>query len=61
MLIRFGVSNFRSINVYQELLLTASKLKDGSTDLIHTAQNKEDLLPSVVIYGANASRKSNFL
>lgn len=59
MLIRFGVSNFRSINDYQELLLTASKLKGGTTSLIHSAQSKEALLPSVVIYGANASGKSN--
>jgi len=61
MLIRFGVSNFRSINDYQELLLTASKLKGGTTSLIHSAQSKESLLPSVVIYGANASGKSNVI
>ncbi len=61
MIIRFGVSNWRSIKDYQELLLTGSKVDNGEIDLIETSAVKENLLPAVVIYGGNASGKSNVL
>jgi hypothetical protein len=61
MLMRFGVSNYRSILEYQELSLVASALKDPGADLISNADIREHLLPSVLIYGANASGKSNVL
>jgi len=63
MLVRFGVSNWRSIKDYQELLLTESKSKveNGEVDLIETSAVKENLLPAAVIYGGNASGKSNVL
>jgi AAA15 family ATPase/GTPase len=61
MLLRFGVSNYRSIRDYQELLLTASKLKDRSDHLFVDAGIREPILPVVALYGANASGKSNLL
>ena len=60
MLLRFGVSNYLSIKDRQELSLVASALKDDESGLITPpATVKERLLPAAVIYGANASGKSN--
>lgn len=61
MFIRFGVSNCRSIFDYQEIIMTASKISGGQTSLIESAQVRDRLLPSAVMYGANASGKSNFI
>ena len=61
MLMRFGVSNYRSILDYQELSLVASALKDSGTDLITRPDIRERILPSILVYGANASGKSNVL
>jgi len=61
MLLRFGVSNYRSIRDYQELLLTASKLKDRSEHLFADAGLRNPVVPVAAIYGANASGKSNLL
>jgi AAA15 family ATPase/GTPase len=63
MLIRFGVENFKSIRTYQELSFVASSLKEPtkSVDLIDTPKEAVKILPSVLIYGANASGKSNFM
>ena len=62
MLLRFGVSNHLSIRDYQELSLTTSSLKDRREGLIdcEVAPNGS-ILPAVVIYGPNASGKSNFV
>ena len=60
MLLRFGVSNYLSIKDRQELSLVASALKDDESGLITPpAKVKERVLPAAVIYGANASGKSN--
>lgn len=60
MLLRFGVSNYLSIKDRQELSLVASSLKDDESGLITPpAKVKERVLPAAVIYGANASGKSN--
>ena len=60
MLLRFGVSNYLSIKDRQELSLVASSLKDDESGLITPpATVKARLLPAAVIYGANASGKSN--
>ena len=60
MLLRFGVSNYLSIKDRQELSLVASALKDDESGLITPPVTvKERLLPAAVIYGANASGKSN--
>lgn len=61
MLLRFAVRNFRSIGDQQELLLTATTLKDREDGLISVPDSEIEVLPSVVIYGANASGKSNLL
>jgi len=61
MLIRFGCSNYKSIYAYQELLFTASSLKDPQADLINTSALPDAMLPSIAIYGANASGKTNMI
>jgi len=61
MLIRFGCSNYKSIYGYQELLFTASSLKDPQADLINTSALPDAILPSIAIYGANASGKTNMI
>lgn len=61
MLMRFGVSNYRSIRDYQELSLVATALKDPGSDLIEPSGIREKLLPVAMIYGANASGKSTIL
>lgn len=61
MLIRFGCSNYKSIFSYQELIFTASSLKDSQSDLIYNIGIPEHILPSIALYGANASGKTNMI
>lgn len=62
MLLRFRVSNHLSIRDMQELSLMATSLKDEERGLIErSAIAREPILPAVVIYGANASGKSNIV
>ena len=62
MLIRFTVTNHLSICESQELSLVASTLKDRRDGLIDCkAVSSKTVLPAIVIYGANASGKSNVL
>ena len=62
MLLRFRVSNHLSMRDMQELSLIATSLKDEERGLINTsAITQERILPAVVIYGANASGKSNLI
>lgn len=61
MLLRFGVANHRSIRERQEISFIASKLKGGTTQPIEVAGLKEQVLPAALVYGANASGKSNLL
>jgi AAA15 family ATPase/GTPase len=60
MLIRFRVSNFRSLRDEQELSLVAA-LPEGRTDLVRVEGTGLDLLRVAGIYGANAAGKSNVL
>ena len=62
MLLRFGVSNRLSMRDRQDLSLTASSLKDPTGGLIDcpSAPNGS-VLPAALIYGANASGKSNLI
>jgi len=62
MLLRMGVSNYLSIAERQEISLVATKLK-GPEDSLLEVPGSGDLkaLPSAVIYGANASGKTNFI
>ena len=62
MLLRFGVSNHLSIRDMQELSFVPSSLKDESEGLIECpAAPSGSLLPAAVIYGPNASGKSNLI
>ena len=62
MLLRFGVSNHLSICESQELSFSASSLKDRDEGLIDCADSPNgSILPAIVIYGANASGKSNLV
>ncbi len=59
MLIEFSVGNFLSIKDRQTLRLDASSIKEHREQLIDAGRYQ--LLRSAVIYGANASGKSNVL
>lgn len=60
MLLRFGVSNALSIRDFQELLLTASSLKDPDAGLIACPSAPTGyVVPAAAIYGANAAGKTN--
>ena len=62
MLLRFGVSNRLSMRDRQELSLTASSLKDPDEGLIDCPSSPSgSVLPAVLIYGANASGKTNLV
>ncbi len=62
MLLRFAVTNHLSICERQELAFAASSLKDRRDGLIECdAVPSKSVLPAIVIYGANASGKSNIL
>ena len=62
MLIEFNVQNFRSIKEEVTLSLVASPNKSLDNNLIDTdVLKKDNLLRSAVIYGANASGKSNLI
>ena len=60
MLIQFSVENYLSIKEKVVLSLLASKDSEHSNHLILDG-NKKKYLKSVVLYGANASGKSNVL
>lgn len=62
MLLRFSVSNHLSIKDRQELSFIKSALNGPEEGLLNTpALPKEKVLPAAIIYGPNASGKSNFL
>ena len=62
MLLRLGVSNHLSIRDPQVLLFTASSLRDREQGLIEcSAAPRGSVVPALVIYGANASGKSNLV
>jgi AAA15 family ATPase/GTPase len=61
-LLRFSVANHLSMKEAQTLSLVASPLKDLESGLIPSATVPGGrLLPAAVIYGANASGKTNFI
>ena len=62
MLLRFSVSNHLSLRNRQALSLVASALNDEQFGLIECDEvPRGHVLPAVVIYGANASGKSNLV
>ncbi len=56
MLLKYAISNFRSLKERQEISMIASSLRDDASGLIN-----DEVLPVAVIYGANASGKSNIV
>ena len=61
-LLRFAVSNHLSIRDRQELSLVASSLSDVADGLIDCPSSPSGaVLPAIVLYGANASGKSNIV
>ncbi len=62
MLIEFRVENYRSLRDEQALTLEAGRIgKPSDPRPRGVAGHRESLLPAAVIYGANASGKSNVL
>ena len=62
MLLRFGVANHRSIRDFQELSFSVSSLRDRRDGLIACeAAPGGWVAPAAVVYGANASGKSNLV
>jgi len=61
MLLRFGLSNFRSIGSFQEINLAASKLSDAHVAQLRAPGTETRFLPVIAIYGPNASGKTNLL
>ena len=61
MLIEFSIENFRSIKEKMTLSMVATKDTSLDGNLIKNALKEDSLLKSAVIYGANASGKTNVL
>ncbi len=65
MIIEFSVGNFRSFKEIQTLHLQAAKIKSKypfvDQNNVFAPNSKYDLLKSKIIYGANASGKSNLI
>ncbi len=62
MLIRFTIENFLSFNNKSELLLIPSKSRNLRHHIIKKERTRDlDVLKSAVIFGANASGKSNLI
>lgn len=62
MLLSFSFSNYGSVNEEQSISFAASSLKDEGVDLLNTsAVTDTNFLPTIVVYGANASGKSNLV
>lgn len=59
MMIQFTVKNFRSFREEAKLSLVASSIKERTAENIFQISKDLSLLKSAVIYGANASGKSN--
>ena len=61
MLLRFGAQNHLSLRDHQQISLIASSLTDQEEGLIDCPPAGSSVLPAAVIYGANASGKSNVI
>jgi AAA15 family ATPase/GTPase len=61
MLLRFRARNHLSLRDAEEISLVASTLDDDPSGLIPCPAIGQNLLPAVVVYGANASGKSNLV
>jgi AAA15 family ATPase/GTPase len=61
MIIRFSIENHLSIREEQQISFVASALKDRDVSCVEIPNTDLTLLPAAVLYGANASGKSNFI
>jgi uncharacterized protein len=61
MLVRFQVTNFRSLRDAQELSMVASSIKDLPEVVVKRPRIDVGLLPCAAVYGANASGKTNVI
>lgn len=61
MLLRFSAKNYLSVSGTDEISLVASSLKGPECSLAPIPGTDLSALPSAIIYGANASGKTNFL
>lgn len=61
MLLKFQVSNHRSIRSTTEISFVATSLKEQSESVVPCSYTKHGVLPVLALYGANASGKSNLL
>ncbi len=61
MLLEFSVTNYRSFREKTTLSMLADEAKEEHPENIATISPKLKVLKSAVIYGANASGKSNFM
>jgi hypothetical protein len=61
MLLRFSAKNYLSIAETDEISLVASNLKGPECSLVPIPGTDFSALPSAIIYGSNASGKTNFL
>lgn len=61
MLLRFSAENHLSIKGRAEISMVAAKLRDYADGLIATSLAGIDTVPAALIYGPNASGKSNLL
>lgn len=61
MLLRFTFENFMSIRDETEISLMGTAIKDRQDDVLETRYSRHGVLPTLALYGANASGKSNAL
>ena len=61
MILKFQVTNHRSIRATAEISFVATSLKEQSESLVPCSYTKHGVLPVLALYGANASGKSNLL
>jgi len=61
MLIRFRVKNFLSFYEEQELIMVKSRVRNHAEHVYQGKATQPGLLRSSLLFGANASGKSNFL
>lgn len=61
MLIRFGVQNFRSFEKESLLSMLPGRTQQHTDHILRPSQTDFELLPMALLYGANASGKSNLV
>ncbi len=61
MLLRFGVQNYLSFRDYTEVSLLSTRFTDAPAHRLSWSGAKHGVLPTLAVYGANASGKTNLL